>query len=156
MILNEELKKSDILQQSFPLPEYIKTYVLEENWKAIDDFFLKEEKAGGLVFNFFKNYLEFTSIEHIISIRRGPDDEDGIWHDDGSRILGFTISLSLRNHEIKGGYLRLRNKNSLEFQSFSTRDYGEALLFKTGIYGHEHMVTAVTQGERILIAGWCS
>ena len=40
-------------------------------------------------------YKEFNHIEHIISYRRGDDpyEEDGIWHDDGTRVLAFFFSL---------------------------------------------------------------
>lgn len=155
MIKNQELIDNHIIQKSFPLPPEIKNFLEEENWNAIDDFFLTHEKPHGLLFDFLKEYLEFESIEHIISIRKSPD-EDGIWHDDGSRILGFTLSLTLNPEKIVGGELRFKAKENKEYLSLPIRPYGEILLFKTGIYGFEHMVSEVTLGTRILIAGWCS
>lgn len=156
MILDPELNDQHIIQKSYPLPHEIIEYVKTENWLAIDQYFLEAEKPGGALFEFMKAFLTFSSIEHIISIRTTPDDEDGIWHDDGSRILGFTLSLTLNPDQITGGHLRLRQKNETNFMELSIRPLGEMLIFKTGIYGFEHMVSAVTGGKRVLIAGWCS
>lgn len=156
MILDPELLEKNIVQKTYPLPAEIIEYAQLENWLAIDQYFLEAGKPGGALFEFMKTFLEFTSIEHIISIRTTPDDEDGIWHDDGSRILGFTLSLTENPDKIVGGHLRFRKKSDNDFISLPTRPLGEMLIFKTGIYGFEHMVSAVTQGKRVLIAGWCS
>lgn len=156
MIINNELISNHIIQRTFPLDESIKELVRNEKWQDIDNYFLNIEKKNGLLFNYLSDFLEFNSIEHIISIRNPPHDEDGIWHDDGSRILGFTLSLTENPDSIIGGDLLFKHKESKDFQRVSIRPFGEILLFKTGIYGFEHMVTKVTQGKRILIAGWCS
>jgi hypothetical protein len=156
MILNSRLRDQDIIQETYPLPAEIIEYVKSENWSAIDHYFLEVERPGGALFEFMKSFLTFTSIEHIISIRTSPDDEDGIWHDDGSRIVGFTLSLTPNPDKIIGGHLRFRKKTEKDFISLPTRPLGEMLIFKTGIYGLEHMVSAVTEGKRVLIAGWCS
>jgi hypothetical protein len=156
MILDSELIDKNIIQKSYPLPIEIIEYVKSENWQGIDQYFLEAERPGGTLFEFMKPFLTFSSIEHIISIRTTPDDEDGIWHDDGSRILGFTLSLTPNPDKIVGGHLRFRKKCESEFISLPIRPLGEMLIFKTGIYGFEHMVSAVTQGKRVLVAGWCS
>ena len=156
MILDSQLMNQNIIQRSYPLPAEIIEYVKAENWLAIDRYFLEAEKPNGALFDFMKKFLQFTSIEHIISIRTTPDDEDGIWHDDGSRILGFTLSLTPNPEKIVGGHLRFRLKIENNFIELPIRPMGEMLIFKTGIYGFEHMVSAVTQGKRVLIAGWCS
>ena len=156
MILDPELLEKNIIQRSYPLPPEIIEYAQNENWLAIDQYFLEAERPGGALFQFMKSFLTFTSIEHIISIRTTPDDEDGIWHDDGSRILGFTLSLTPNPDKIIGGHLRFRKKGEKDFTSLPTRPLGEMLIFKTGIYGFEHMVSAVTEGKRVLVAGWCS
>jgi hypothetical protein len=156
MILDSNLLDQDIIQKTYPLPPEIIEYVKSENWLAIDQYFLEAERPSGALFEFMKTFLTFTSIEHIISIRTTPDDEDGIWHDDGSRILGFTLSLTENPDKIIGGHLRFRKKGNIDFVSLPTRPLGEMLIFKTGIYGFEHMVSAVTEGKRVLIAGWCS
>ena len=156
MILDFELNNQNIIQKSYPLPPEIIELVKTENWLAIDQYFLAAEKPGGALFNFMETFLTFTNIEHIISIRMPPDDEDGIWHDDGSRTLGFTLSLTLNPKEVVGGHLRFRQKNTDDILDLSIRPIGEILIFKTGIYGFEHMVSAVSEGKRVLIAGWCS
>lgn len=151
-----ELIQSHLIEKTFPLEDVVLSALKEENWKAIDDYFLKNAKPGGVLHQFLGKFLEFEIIEHIIAIRQPPEDEDGIWHDDGSRILGFSLSISQNHDQISGGELRFRPKKQADFQSITTRPMGQMLLFKTGIYGFEHMVTAVTKGKRVVIAGWCS
>lgn len=151
-----ELPEKGIIEVTFPLEEEILSALAAKNWQFIDDWFLLAEKPGGSLYTFLTNYLAFNSIEHIIAIREAPGDEDGIWHDDGSRILGFSLSLTLNPQAIEGGELRFRPKGTSDFLSFTTRPLGQMLLFKTGIYGFEHMVSAVTKGQRVVIAGWCS
>jgi hypothetical protein len=151
-----ELIESHLIEKAFPLEDALLRALVAENWKVIDDYFLRESKPDGLLYQFLREFLEFESIEHIIAIREPPEDEDGIWHDDGSRILGFSLSLSQNHDLISGGELRFRPKGQTGFHSITTRPLGQMLLFKTGIYGFEHMVTAVTKGKRVVIAGWCS
>ena len=52
------------------------------------------------IFEFLKQFHDFNFIEFIISIRDSQNEweEDGIWHDDGSRVFAF--SLSLLNQEL--------------------------------------------------------
>lgn len=156
MLLSTDLESKHAIEVTFPLDPVVIGFLKEENWRAIDQYFLEASRPGGILFSFLSNYLTFNSIEHIIAIRSAPDDEDGIWHDDGSRILGFTISLTEKPEEIVGGELRFKQKSEKDWRSISTRNLGQMMLFKTGIYGFEHMVTAVTRGKRIIIAGWCS
>lgn len=144
-----------LIQTTFPLPENILPLVEERNWKALDDAFKEMSAPQGLLRKFLKDYLDYQGLEHIIAIRSAPDDEDGIWHDDGSRILGFSLSLTLDSLSVEGGHLQFRKKGETSAESISTRPFGTILLFLTGIYGYEHRVTAVTSGERIVIAGWC-
>lgn len=156
MILDSELIEKSVVQRSYPLPPEILGYLEAENWREIDQYFLKAERPGGALFEFLKDYVRLTSLEHIIAIRSAPEDEDGIWHDDGSRILGFTISLTSNPEKISGGEFRFKEKTSNDYLSLKTRPLGQMLIFKTGIYGFEHMVTAVTEGKRVILAGWCS
>ena len=144
-----------LIQTSFPLPAHIQTFVETRNWKALDDAFKEMSGPQGLLRNFLNDYLDYQGLEHIIAIRTAPEDEDGIWHDDGSRILGFSLSLTLESDKVEGGHLQFRKKGETIGESISTRPFGTILLFLTGIYGYEHRVTAVTSGERIVIAGWC-
>lgn len=101
-------------------------------------------------------YKEFNHIEHIISYRRGDDpyEEDGIWHDDGSRVLAFSLSLNVLG-EIAGGTLGFRKKgaDSIELGPYPA---GTLLIFKTGMDGYEHRTARVIKGERLVCAGWCS
>ena len=156
MILHSELDEKALLQVSYPLPNEVLAYLENENWLAIDQYFLEAERPGGPLFEFLKEYVQLESLEHIVAIRSAPGDEDGIWHDDGSRILGFTISLTKNPEEIIGGEFRFKEKSANDYLKFTTRPLGQMLIFKTGIYGFEHMVTAVTEGKRVIIAGWCS
>ena len=156
MILDSELERFGLIEREFPLSEEIIQLVKARNWRELDQYFLAIERKGGLLFEFLRPLLDFQSIEHIIAIRKAPDDEDGIWHDDGSRILGFSLSLTVDHEKVVGGELRFRPKGAQEYLSLTTRSMGKILIFKTGIYGFEHMVSAVSEGERVVIAGWCS
>lgn len=156
MIKNQKLLESGFLIVDFPLPPQVLELLQNEKWRDLDQYFLDISNANGLLFNFLSEYLDFEAVEHIIAIRKSPDDEDGIWHDDGSRFLGFSLSLNQNPKNIAGGELIFKRKNLTHTQIFPPQDYGKMILFLSGIYGFEHMVSAVTQGQRIVIAGWCS
>jgi hypothetical protein len=156
LLYNEELKNSHLITISLTLPEEILQLVEEERYFELDQYFLKAGAKEGFLFKELSRLLKFNSIEHIIAIRQAPHDEEGIWHDDGSRILGFSLSLTRHPNEVQGGHLCFRPKGDADYISISTRPYGTLIAFKTGIYGFEHKVTAVTLGKRIVIAGWCS
>ena len=101
-------------------------------------------------------HKEFNHIEHILSYRQGDDpfEEDGIWHDDGSRVLAFSLSLNVFG-EMAGGSLGFRRKGeeSLELGPYPA---GTLLIFNTGQDGYEHRTARVIKGERLVCAGWCS
>lgn len=156
MIKNQTLKEKGFILTDFPLEPRVLDLLRKEQWSELDQYFLEISKTGGILRHFLKVYLDFQTLEHIIAIRRSPDDEDGIWHDDGSRFLGFSLSLNRTPEFIAGGELHFRKKNLSETKIFSPLPYGKIVLFLSGIYGYEHMVSAVTKGERIVIAGWCS
>lgn len=156
MIKNAELIESGYIVLDFPLETQVLDYLQNEEWKDLDQYFLDISKAGGALREFLSQYLDFETLEHIIAIRKSPDDEDGIWHDDGSRFLGFSLSLNRHHQNIVGGELRFKRKDSTLTEIFSPQPYGKIILFLSGIYGYEHMVSAVTNGERVVIAGWCS
>ena len=158
VILYNDLNENHLIITDFILSEEILCYLKNRDWNSLDNYFLKAEKKSGELFSFLSNYLEFQKIEHIIAIRSSMTelDEDGIWHDDGSRILGFSLSLTLNPELVEGGELRFRDKSSVNYTSIKTQIAGKIILFKTGIFGFEHMVSAVKSGERIVIAGWCS
>lgn len=142
------------------LPNSIKLLVKERNWTELDRAIRTETEPGGAIFRELLKYAEFSEIEFIISIRSslmGPD-EDGIWHDDGSRLLAFSLSLTLDHLAVEGGKLgiRKRGSESAEFQELATPPFGTMLVFATGYHDYEHKIHRVVQGERIIIAGWCT
>jgi hypothetical protein len=142
------------------LPASVDQAVLERNWTKLDRLIHRETVKGGVIFDELLKYAQFSEIEFIISIRssiREPD-EDGIWHDDGSRILAFSLSLTLEPTTIEGGKLEIRKRidpdRSVQF--IPTPSFGTLIVFATGHHGFEHKINRVTQGERIIIAGWCT
>ena len=123
----------------------------------IDELFKKITQPDGSLFNYLKKFHDFESIEFIISLRssNNPDEEDGIWHDDGSRLMAFSLSLT-NSPPKRGGHLSFRKKESSIEDQIPTPDYGNIIIFLTGTYGFEHKTNAVLDGERLIIAGWCS
>lgn len=156
MIRNQKLRDEGFIVTDFPLDDCVLHFVKTQRWNDLDDYFLKISLPQNSLHTFLLKYLEFNFLEHIIAIRNATDDEDGIWHDDGSRFLGFSLSLNINPASIKGGELRFKKKLSEQTNIFTPLPYGTIVLFLSGIYGYEHMVSAVTEGERIVIAGWCS
>lgn len=146
---------SGLIETTFPLTEEILSALDSEDWRKLDDLFKEACKPSGILWNFLQQYLDFHGLEHIIAIRSAPDDEDGIWHDDGSRILGFSLSLTKNSDSVVGGLLELKKKDEEMGLSLKTRPLETILIFLTGVYGYEHRVTAVREGRRIVIAGWC-
>lgn len=156
MIKNIQLKEHGFVVADFPLEACVQRFVQDKNWKALDQYFLEISKQEGHLYQFLSEYVEFNIIEHIIAIRSSPEDEDGIWHDDGSRTCGFSLSLNLNPESISGGELRFKKKDSPLPEIFPALPCGKIVIFLSGIYGYEHMVSAVTKSERIVIAGWCT
>lgn len=160
-MLNQQLfpEQNAFIRTQVVLTDTIMKHVHNENWKLLDKEFLFLTGPDQALFNFFKTYLpQLKSIEFIINIRDADNDyeEDGIWHDDGSRELAFSIGLNQMPKNIEGGKLNIRKKNTTEQQEILPPSFGECYIFKTGIWGYEHKVTAVTKGRRIVVAGWCS
>lgn len=156
------LKKPELFQNGFhisyfPLGEEIRQLVMNEDWEGLDREIKKLTSPGGSLFNFLQEFHSFNEIEFIISIRDAKNDwEDGIWHDDGSRVFAFSLSLTLNPDEIEGGRLGIRAKGSENFLEIPTPGFGTIILFLTGIYNVEHKIHQVKKGRRIIIAGWCS
>ena len=156
MLKRPELFQNGYHQSYFPLSEEIQNFITSENWPGVDNEFQKLTAKGGRLFQYLNQYHDFESIEFIISIRDATNDweEDGIWHDDGSRVFAF--SLSLTASEVTGGRLGIRRKGEDQFVQLPTPSIGGIILFLTGIYGFEHKIHQVLEGKRIIIAGWCS
>jgi hypothetical protein len=147
---------------SIELPANLRQAVEHRDWVLVDELIRKEATPGGVIFKEMRKYTDFSEIEFIISIRssRVEPDEDGIWHDDGSRVLAFSLSLTLDHEGVEGGRLEVRRRDrqgtlySSEF--VPTPPYGTMIVFATGLMDFEHKINKVTQGERVIIAGWCT
>jgi hypothetical protein len=157
------LKKPELFTQGYhltyyPLGDEVRDLVSEENWTALDQHLRKLTMVGGGLYQFLQKYHDFQEIEFIISIRDANNDweEDGIWHDDGTRVFAFSLSLTLEPKAVKGGRLGIRPKGEEAFVALPTPGFGSIILFLTGIYGFEHKTHAVSEGRRIIAAGWCS
>jgi hypothetical protein len=156
LILNKALLDQGYLLLDFPLEETVRDLVIKKDWIHLDLYFKNQCQKGSTLHSFLNSILEFQFLEHIIAIRSAPHDEDGIWHDDGSRLLGFSLSLNLDPASISGGELRFKPKSSKDMIEFSPLAYGKIVIFLSGLWGFEHQVGRVKTGERIVIAGWCS
>lgn len=155
------LKRPELFSQGyhltyFTLGDEIREMVSNEKWTELDLEFKKLTAKDGRLFKFLNEFHDFNEIEFIISIRDANNEweEDGIWHDDGSRIFAFSLSLTLESPE--GGRLGVRPIGETNFKQIPTPSFGGIILFLTGIYGFEHRIHQVTKGRRIIIAGWCS
>jgi hypothetical protein len=158
MLLKPELFKEGFLLFPFKLDDSLNQMVEQENWPEVDQFFLTLTKPGGAIFNTLQTFHSFTQIETMISIRNGENEweEDGIWHDDGSRVFAFSLSLNVKPELMEGGSLELRRKNQDLSHSILTPPFGTAILFLTGVHGYEHRTRQVLKGRRIMLVGWCS
>jgi hypothetical protein len=141
---------------SVPLPDELSTWVKDENWSAVDQYFKLALATDGEMNELLAEFHQFSSVEFIISVRDANNEweEDGIWHDDGSRVFAF--SLSLTTDPVEGGRLGIRKIGDQEGALLPTPAFGTIILFLTGQYGYEHKIHQVTQGRRVIIAGWCS
>jgi hypothetical protein len=150
-----DLNKNGHFIKKIDLPAQLLSLVQSKNYQEIDNFFQSLTSKGQLLFDFLAKFCPVEEIEFIISLRSSENDweEDGIWHDDGSRILAFSLSLSLNCPQ--GGVLELREKGSNESIKIPTPSYGHIIVFKTGIDNFEHKINKVESGERLIIAGWC-
>ncbi|RLA62777.1 MAG: hypothetical protein DRQ88_01795 [Epsilonproteobacteria bacterium] len=157
LLKDKSLLISGFKKLTIKLPPEIREAVKARNWSLLDQNAFRLCNNDGLIFNELKNFHNFEEIEHLINIRNYIDDEDGIWHDDGSRYLAFSLSLNFAPDSIAGGELFLRKKsNKNEIVTLSPLAFGEMIIFLTGQYNFEHKVGMVTKGERISLAGWCS
>lgn len=158
MLKRPELFTNGFHLSRFPMGDEIRSLVENEDWKGLDDAFKELTAENGRLFKFLQEFHDFSSIEFIISIRDSKNEweEDGIWHDDGSRVFAFSLSLTLDSDHVKGGRLGVRLKGETNFLEIPTPSFGGIILFLTGIYGYEHCIHQVKEGKRIIIAGWCS
>src|SRR4051794_39222193 len=104
------------------LPAHLTERVAARDWSGLDQALGEETRPGGAIYQALSPFAGFSEIEHIISIRSSRElpDEDGIWHDDGSRILAFSLSLSLEHEKIEGGRLEIRRRARDDGESIDT------------------------------------
>ena len=151
---DEILEKGHEIDQ-IDLGSEIQTIILKKDWNTLDALLNSMCQKEGLLFKTLKKVRCFKTIEHIISLRTAPD-EDGIWHDDGSRQLAFSLSLNL-NSEVEGGELSIRKKGAIDKTTLiPTLPFGSMIIFLTGHDHFEHKTHGVKKGERLVAAGWCS
>jgi hypothetical protein len=155
-MIHPDLLKNGFLTDFFPIDPIVKTYLESQNYQALDLYFKESLKKEGDFFKFLTKFFPVNFIEYIIAIREAPLDEDGIWHDDGSRLFGFSLSLNQNPSNIEGGELLFKLKNSDTLHQFPPQPFGIIIIFLTGIYGYEHKVCQVSKGKRTVIAGWGS
>ncbi len=147
---------SPYLELDFPLIPEIKDWIKEENYLKIDQHFKEATSKNGEFYTFLSKFCHFTEVEFILAIRTPPD-EDGIWHDDGSRKMAFSLSLNIDHLSIEGGCLYMRHRTTpSEVLEIGPRSFGKILLFKTGVENFEHKVGEVKSSFRFVVAGWCS
>ena len=150
----EQLMEQGFVKFTLPFPHDFSHAVNSCNWEVVDKLLFEYLSPNQLLHNILSEYQPFNFTEHIIAIREAATDEEGIWHDDGSREIAFTWSLN-DDQELEGGELLFRRKGS--FPEVITPPPRETLIiFLTGKFGFEHKVNQVTKGTRRTIAGWCS
>lgn len=145
--INYSQCQSDLDKQGFSitkltLPEELLTAVRACDYNTVDRI-LAELVTTGVIFKTMSQFCPVVMIEFIISLRESKNEweEDGVWHDDGSRMLAFSMSLTLEKP--RGGILEIRKKENshLPTVKIPTPDYGEIIIFKTGVDGFEHKIT---------------
>ena len=151
-----DLAKNGYTIVELQLPDQLISFVRDEKYKEIDDLVQDLTSKHGDLYKFFNDFVDLKYIEFIISLRESKNDweEDGIWHDDGSRALAFSLSLSPEPPK-NGGVLEIRKKGETQSIKIPTPPYGTAIIFQTGRHFYEHKINAVTEGKRLIIAGWC-
>ncbi|MDC0253655.1 2OG-Fe(II) oxygenase [Bacteriovoracales bacterium] len=154
-LTNEILEKGYEIVQLDLGPE-IQDLILKKDWASLDAQVESMCQKEGLISRALKKFRYFSTIEHIISLRKDPD-EDGIWHDDGSRQLAFSLSLNLNPENIEGGELSIRKKgNPDRVGLIETLPFGSMIIFLTGHDHFEHKTHRVKKGKRLVAAGWCT
>ena len=158
----DQLKDKMLLENGFKtfgieVPQIALDYLKNQDWEKLDQLVFEWTKKDGFLYSLLEKFHSFEKIEHLINRRLGENDEDGIWHYDGSRLMAFSLSLNQNVQSIKGGELLIRPRGKPDqVKSLGPFPLGTMTVFLTGQYGFEHKVCRVLEGERITIAGWCS
>ncbi len=136
----------------------IKEWVRADEWQKIDDYFKELLTPTGELYAYLQKYYPFTHVETMLAVRDSQNEweEDGIWHDDGTRQFAISLSLNEFPEKIEGGMLGFRKKDSDQMNLIPTPKFGEMIVFLSGIYGYEHRIHQVTKGRRVIFVGWFS
>ncbi len=155
---HEKLDKTGIIKLKWNQSDTIIKALIKEDYKTIDSYFENQFNKNGSFHSWISNFIKVDQIEHLISIRDSlnPYEEDGIWHDDGSRKLAFTLSLCQKPELIEGGVFSFRKMGFKNQYNYPPQPIGTLLIFKTGVDRYEHKIHQVTKNKRIIIAGWIS
>jgi hypothetical protein len=162
MSLPLNIKSPELLHQGLAFfdldcPKSWVELIKNKDYAQLDQEIFKFTAPEGPLRQKLLEFADFNYIEHILSLRKSPDDEEGIWHDDGSRPMAFSLGLNQHPNEIQGGELLFRTKGThAQAQSFAPLAWGQGVVFLTGLWGYEHKVTAVRSSERLVLAGWCT
>lgn len=145
------------------IPQEWVSCIIDQNFSQLDRYAGQALKEEGFLFQLIQQHaLTYFSrmghgFEYILSLRKGPQtlEDDGIWHDDGTRLLAFSLSLNLDPESIIGGHLSLRKKShEQDIHTITARPLGTLTLFCTGQEGWEHKTNYVEKGSRLVLAGW--
>ena len=148
-------QKDGFFQVRLDLPVEVGRFLEDQDYNKLDLYLKRSLEEGGILYNVLQHFCSIHKSEHLIAIRDGQYDEDGIWHDDGSRELAFTLALVRDLEQLDGGVLLFRRKSSpSQVYSIPTAPYGTLTIIKTGQQGYEHRVEKVTRGKRVICAGW--
>lgn len=157
------LKQPEFFREGYELitvilPATVKDCVRLKDWVKLDHLFQIILAPGSPLWNELQKFHDFSLIETMISIRDANNDweEDGIWHDDGSRVFAFSLSLTEDLLTLQGGRLEIKNIETERCVSVPTPPFGTAILFLTGVHGYLHRIRKVEAGTRIVLVGWCS
>lgn len=152
------LKENGYCLDSFTLDPNVKEWVRLDEWQKVDDHFKQLLSPSGDLFIYLQKYLPFTQVETMLAVRDSQNDweEDGIWHDDGSRQFAISLSLNEFPENIEGGKLGFRKIGSETMELISTPKFGEMIVFLSGLYGYEHRIHRVTKGRRVILVAWFS
>ncbi|MFM7202395.1 MAG: 2OG-Fe(II) oxygenase [Myxococcota bacterium] len=153
----EQLERLGYCLDAHPLPERVREALRAHDWVTLDRRLGELLQPTGGLWHHLQQYLTFESVEYILSVRDSadPDQEDGIWHDDGSRRLACTLSLTEDAIKLEGGCLGIRPKGGVGVL-LPTPPLGELIVYQTGVAGYEHKIHRVTAGCRVVAALWLS
>lgn len=159
----KETFSSGFLKAEVAIPLSLQNLIAEGQWECAYREFICAMEDGQFLSKALKPLFppEFSSksfdYELMLSLREGPqaEDQEGIWHDDSSRDLIFSLSLTKDYEQISGGVLSLRKyEDKNQIIEIQTQPFGTMLFFPSGKGGWEHKIGRVTSGNRLVLVGW--